>query len=45
MREDEGRVRTQVLGLAQSHAWRHTEGLRLLGGGNDVLVPAPDDDW
>jgi len=37
-------VRTQVLGLAQSHAWRDAEALRLLGGGDNVLVPAPDDD-
>ena len=44
IRQDESRLWAKVLGLAQRHARRHAEGHRLLGGGDDVLVPETDDD-
>ena len=38
----EGRVRAQVLGLAQRHAGRDSERDRLLRRGDDVIVPVAD---
>src|SRR5882672_12041607 len=44
VRQDECRLRTQVLRLAESRARHNTEGLRFFRHRDDVFVPPPDDD-